>query len=153
MPTIWTPDSSGRSKAIYRWRIGQLETARDRPKELYKYAVFPYLAWSEVTISPDTWLVWHDLDHNSKDNMPQIHANLSKNVSVPSVHGGALWADDVNYRLFLFGGEFFSGSPTTSNFMSYDIWYDQWDDFGPPSDDIKRVSYGAATTVKERGEG
>ncbi|KAF5265139.1 hypothetical protein FOXYS1_4050 [Fusarium oxysporum] len=85
--------------------------------------------------------------------MPQIHANLSKNVSVPSVHGGALWADDVNYRLFLFGGEFFSGSPTTSNFMSYDIWYDQWDDFGPPSDDIKRVSYGAATTVKERGEG
>ncbi|KAF5249239.1 hypothetical protein FOXYS1_15045 [Fusarium oxysporum] len=27
------------------------------------------------------------------------------------------------------------------------------DDFGPPSEDIKRVSYGAATTVKERGEG
>ncbi|KAF5566697.1 hypothetical protein FPHYL_3638 [Fusarium phyllophilum] len=113
--------------------------------------------WKPLETDPknytNTWLMWHDLDHNSKDNMPQIHANLSKNVSIPSVHGGALWADDVNYRLFLFGGEFFSGSPTTSNFMSYDIWYDQWDDYGPPSDDIKRVSYGAATTVKERGEG
>ncbi|KAF5585809.1 uncharacterized protein FSUBG_12326 [Fusarium subglutinans] len=113
--------------------------------------------WKPLETDPknytNTWLIWHDLDHNSKDNMPQIHANLSKNVSIPSVHGGALWADDVNYRLFLFGGEFFSGSPTTSNFMSYDIWYDQWDDFGPPSDDIKRVSYGASTTVKERGEG
>ncbi|KAF4500542.1 hypothetical protein FAGAP_3275 [Fusarium agapanthi] len=113
--------------------------------------------WKPLETDPknytNAWLIWHDLDHNSKDNMPHIHANLSKNVSIPSVHGGALWADDVNYRLFLFGGEFFSGSPTTSNFMSYDIWYDQWDDFGPPSDDIKRVSYGASTTVKERGEG
>ncbi|CAG7565299.1 unnamed protein product [Fusarium equiseti] len=101
----------------------------------------------------NSWLVWHDLDTNSKDNMPQLHANLSKNASIPSVHGGALWADDVNYRLFLFGGEFYDGIPETSSLMSYDIWYDRWDDFGPPSAGISRVSYGASTTVKERGEG
>ncbi|KAF4447203.1 hypothetical protein F53441_9250 [Fusarium austroafricanum] len=85
--------------------------------------------------------------------MPQIHANLSKNDSILSVHGGALWADDINYRLYLFGGQFFGGSPITSSLMSYDIWYDQWDDFGPPAEGISRVSYGASTTVKERGEG
>lgn len=103
--------------------------------------------------SLDSWLVWHDLDTNSKDNMPQIYANLSKNASIPSVHGGALWADDVNYRLFLFGGEFHNGNPITSSLMSYDIWYNRWDDFGPPSAGVPRVSYGASTTVKERGEG
>ncbi|KAF4339537.1 hypothetical protein FBEOM_6531 [Fusarium beomiforme] len=113
--------------------------------------------WKPLDTNPknytNSWLVWHDLYHNSKDDMPQIHTNLSKNASIPSVHGGALWADTVNYRLFLFGGEFFGESPTTSHLMSYDIWYDQWHDFGAPSADIKRVSYGAATTVKERGEG
>ncbi|KAH6866037.1 hypothetical protein B0T10DRAFT_612002 [Thelonectria olida] len=85
--------------------------------------------------------------------MPQIHGGLSKNASVPSVHGGALWADDVNYRLFLFGGEFYSDNPTTLSVMSYDIWYDQWDDFGPPPAGIQPVSYGASTSVMERGEG
>ncbi|KAJ4188311.1 hypothetical protein NW767_011973 [Fusarium falciforme] len=100
----------------------------------------------------NSWLVWHDLD-NAAVGMPQIHANLSKNSSIPSVHGGALWADDVNYRLFLFGGEFYSDNPTTSSMMSYDIWYDQWDDFGPPAAGIQRVSYGASTSVMERGEG
>lgn len=85
--------------------------------------------------------------------MPPMHVGLSKNDTIPSVHGGALWADDVNYRLFLFGGEFYGNNPTTSSMMSYDIWYDQWDDFGPPSEGIQRVSYGASTSVMERGEG
>ncbi|KAI5458304.1 hypothetical protein BGZ63DRAFT_474676 [Mariannaea sp. PMI_226] len=85
--------------------------------------------------------------------MPPIHVNLSKNASIPSVHGGALWADDVNYRLFLFGGEFYDSNPITSSMMSYDIWNDQWDDFGPPSEGIQRVSYGASNCVMERGEG
>lgn len=85
--------------------------------------------------------------------MPQIYANLSKNASIPSVHGGALWADDVNYRLFLFGGEFYSGNPTAFSMLSYDIWYDRWDNYGPPGDGIQRASYGATTSVMERGEG
>jgi hypothetical protein len=87
--------------------------------------------------------------------MPQIYANLSKNASVPSVHGGALWADDVNYRLFMFGGEFHEGSPlpTAFNMLSYDIWYNQWDNLGPIGAGIQRVSYGASTNVAERGEG
>ncbi|KAH7176153.1 hypothetical protein EDB81DRAFT_897224 [Dactylonectria macrodidyma] len=84
--------------------------------------------------------------------MPPMHTNLTKNASIPSVHGGALWADDVNYRLFLFGGEFYSDDPTTLSLMSYDIWYDQWDDFGPPRAGIQRVSYGASMSVMERGE-
>ncbi|KAK2684843.1 hypothetical protein QWA68_016553 [Fusarium oxysporum] len=108
--------------------------------------------WKPMNTDPgnytNSWLVWHDLDtaggtDNNASGMPIMHDNLRKNKSIPSVHGGALWADDVNYRLFLFGGEFYNGNPTTS-FMSYDIWYDQWDDFGAPSAGIQRASYGAS---------
>ncbi|QPC78098.1 hypothetical protein HYE68_008850 [Fusarium pseudograminearum] len=123
-------------------------------KKLYEYAIsYAKISLYILTTFLDPWLVWHDLDTNSKDNMPQLHANLSKNASIPSVHGGALWADDINYRLFLFGGEFYDDSLGTSSLMSYDIWYDRWDDFGPPSAGISRVSYGASTTVKEREKG
>ncbi|KAJ2894649.1 hypothetical protein MKZ38_007374 [Zalerion maritima] len=100
----------------------------------------------------NTWFAWHDLK-TVHEGMPKINVDLNKNASIPSVHGGALWADDVNYRLFLFGGEFADTAPTTFNILSYDIWYDQWDNFGPPSGGIKRASYGASTNVAERGEG
>lgn len=85
--------------------------------------------------------------------MPNLKVGLNKNASIPSVHGGALWADDLNYRLFLFGGEFETTAPTPLHLLSYDIWYDQWDDFGPPGLGINRVSYGASTNVLQRGEG
>lgn len=86
--------------------------------------------------------------------MPQLYANLSKNGSVPEVNGGALWADDVNKRTYLFGGEYFNAPPTTFNLFSYDVINDYWDNFGPPSQSgILPVSFGAGTAISELGAG
>lgn len=87
--------------------------------------------------------------------MPQLHANLSKNATIPSVHGGALWGDDVNKRIYLFGGEYLQDAPSAHfELFAYDILHDQWDALGPPlSRDIRSASYGAGVAVSSRGEG
>lgn len=86
--------------------------------------------------------------------MPQLYANLSKNSSIPDVSGGTLWTDDVNKRIYLFGGETF-GSPPASifNLFAYDPIYNLWNSFGPPSTLLDNVAWGAGATVPERGEG
>lgn len=102
----------------------------------------------------DTYLSYHDLNRNSVDGMPQLYANLSKNASIPSASGAALWADSVNKRLFLFGGEFFNELQTPfTNLLSYDILADNWVSFGPPNGPITGVSFGASVSIPERGEG
>jgi len=86
--------------------------------------------------------------------MPQLYSNLSKNATIPSVHGGALWADDVNKRIYLFGGEFYQEPPTTFNLYGYDVIGNQWDSFGTPRTiPISAVSYGAGVAISNRGEG
>jgi hypothetical protein len=86
--------------------------------------------------------------------MPQLYANLSKNSTVPNVHGGTLWADEVNKRIYLFGGEYYIDPPTPYNLFSYDILGNHWDSLGPPkSASIQSVSYGAGVSVSSRGEG
>lgn len=86
--------------------------------------------------------------------MPTLHANLSKNATIPSVHGGALWEDGVNKRLYLYGGETFQTGPTNFLLYSYDILNDQWDSLGPPTGPvaITPTSYGAGVSISERGE-
>ena len=85
--------------------------------------------------------------------VPQLYANLSKNASIPDVDGGALWADDVNKRFYLYGGEFQGISPSQYNLFSYDVLYDQWESFGPPSTVIDSVSWGAGVGISELGQG
>lgn len=85
--------------------------------------------------------------------MPQLHANLSKNGSIPSVNGGILWEDNINKRFYLFGGEFYQELPETLELLSYDTLNDQWDTLGSPPPNINRVSYGGGTSISERGEG
>ena len=85
--------------------------------------------------------------------VPQLHANLSKNASIPDVDGGVLWADDVNKRFYLYGGEFQGISPSPYNLFSYDVLYDQWESFGPPSAAIDSVSWGAGVGVSDLGQG
>lgn len=84
--------------------------------------------------------------------MPQLFANLSKNNSIPSVHGGSLWADDVNKRLYLFGGQYYQQPPAPEfTLWSYDIVNNVWVPFDAPSY-IDSVSYGAGVSVSQRGE-
>jgi hypothetical protein len=87
--------------------------------------------------------------------MPQLYANLTKNSSIPSVSGGTLWADNVNKRFYLFGGEYYQQPPSPQfTLWSYDAIYDRWDSFGSPAqDDIAAVSWGAGVSVSETGEG
>jgi hypothetical protein len=98
--------------------------------------------------------LYQDLDSVSPDGMPYLHANVSKNHTVPSVHGGALFADNVNKKIYLFGGEYFGEPPTTSfGVYYYDVINDFWIQLGQPQQPVRSVSYGAAATVSERGEG
>jgi len=87
--------------------------------------------------------------------MPQLHANLPKNSSIPSVSGGTLWADDVNKRFYLFGGEYYQQPPPPYfTLWSYDALQDEWESFGIPTETtINSVSYGAGVSISERGEG
>jgi len=86
--------------------------------------------------------------------MPQLYANLTKNSSIPSVNGGALWADDVNKRLYLFGGEYHQQPPPpVFTLWSFDVLGNEWVSFGTPAETgINGVSYGAGISVPERGE-
>jgi hypothetical protein len=103
----------------------------------------------------DTWLLYDDLNViKPGGNMPQLHANLTKNVSVPDVTGGALWADNVNKLFYLFGGEYAPDStPYSFSPWFYDVVYNTWNTTTPPNTLINRVSYGASVGVSELGKG
>ena len=89
----------------------------------------------------------------SNEGEPPLYANLSKNGSIPDLVGGTLWADNVNKRFYLFGGEYFQTPPSAYKLLSYDAIYNQWDSFGPPSISISAVAWGAGVSISERGEG
>jgi hypothetical protein len=109
-----------------------------------------------VTDTPrDFGLHYHDLDTPGEALMPQLYANLSKNATIPSVSGGTLWADNLNKRFYLFGGEYYQQPPAQQyTLWSYDTIYNYWESFGSPEQDgIGAVSYGAGVSVSETGEG
>jgi hypothetical protein len=88
--------------------------------------------------------------------MPQLHANLSKNASMPSVSGGVLWQDDINKRFYLFGGDYPTNpaiTPNAPNLLSYDVLYNQWQSFGQPTKGIQSVSWGGGVGISELGQG
>lgn len=84
--------------------------------------------------------------------MPQVYNNVSKPANVPSVSGGALWADTVNKMMYLYGGEFQS-SPQTFSMWSYDALYDKWANVNPDASQngIQRSSYGGHAVAQDRG--
>ncbi|KAG7290601.1 hypothetical protein NEMBOFW57_000604 [Staphylotrichum longicolle] len=100
-------------------------------------------------------LHYHDLDTPGAGRMPQLYANLTKNATIPSVHGGTLWADNVNKRFYLFGGEYYQQPPSRQfTLWSFDTIYKNWESVGSPAqDDIGDVSYGAGVSISETGEG
>ncbi|KAK4231534.1 autophagy-related protein 3 [Podospora fimiseda] len=103
----------------------------------------------------NTGLLYHDLDRPGGGDMPQLYANLTKNNTVPSVSGGILWADNINKRFYLFGGDYYQQPPPPQFVLwSYDVINREWVTFGSPTQaSIQSVSYGAGATIVERGEG
>ncbi|CAG8958496.1 hypothetical protein HYFRA_00009810, partial [Hymenoscyphus fraxineus] len=100
----------------------------------------------------DKWLLYNDLDNITTNDFPQLRANLSKNASIPDVSGGVLWADSINKRFYLFGGEYADGStPNAPNLLAYDVLNNQWDSFGSPKESILSVSWGSGVAVPELG--
>ena len=124
-----------------------------RPRQPLDHSSSPPLTASSHTI--DTGLHYLDLDTPGTARMPQLYANLSKNATIPSVHGGALWADNVNKRFYLFGGEYYQQPPSQKfTLWSFDTLYKTWESFGSPDQDqIAAVSYGAGVSVSELGKG
>ncbi|KAK8081843.1 hypothetical protein PG996_000624 [Apiospora saccharicola] len=113
---------------------------------------------SDATNYTNTFLSYLDLDHPVKgDDMPQLYADLAKDSSIPSVHGGILWGDEVNKRFYLFGGEYSAGQPppadAAASLYAYDVADNRWELMESPPSTIGAVSYGAGVAVSERGEG
>ena len=105
-----------------------------------------------MLITLDTWLLYNDLTVND-GGVPELYANLSKNASIPDVNGGVLWADEVNKRFYLYGGDYNGIQPNTPDLLSYDVIYNQWENFGPPDMAISSVAYGAGVGISELGQG
>jgi hypothetical protein len=101
----------------------------------------------------DTFLLYNDLSSVSSGGEPQLYANLSKNGTIPDMVGGVLWADDINKRFYLFGGEYYQTPTADFILLSYDVINDNWDSFGPPSTAIIAPAWGAGVSISERGEG
>lgn len=64
-----------------------------------------------------------------------------------------LWADNINKRAYLFGGEYYQTPAVNYKLLAYDILNNQWDSFGAPQTPIDSVAWGAGVSVSERGEG
>ncbi|KAI0166446.1 hypothetical protein GGR57DRAFT_26729 [Xylariaceae sp. FL1272] len=114
-----------------------------------------FVNWNPLSTNPtnytNTWLLYQDLDHLGTAGMPQLYANLSKNATLPSVNGGIFWADDVNKKIYLFGGEYHNEPPEDYIPYAYDVLEDTWEKVGDPPDDINSVSYGAGVSVSSIG--
>ncbi|KAF2873284.1 hypothetical protein BDV95DRAFT_593628 [Massariosphaeria phaeospora] len=98
-----------------------------------------------------TWLRKGDLDDNN-EGFPK-HSLKTKNDSVPSVHGGILWADEPNKVIYQFGGEFGSEKPEEFKLWYYDIVYDTWNVSDTRASEIQRAAWGAGTVAQDRGRG
>ncbi|KAK3340756.1 hypothetical protein B0H65DRAFT_529606 [Neurospora tetraspora] len=110
----------------------------------------------------NTALLYLDLTTITESGMPPLlSTSPPKNSSVPSVHGAALWADQLNKRLYLFGGEPPPSLPASNYYLpslwSFDAVSEGWELAAPKNNPnqvkIDGVSYGAGVSVEERGEG
>jgi hypothetical protein len=86
------------------------------------------------------WIKEADLDVISNE-FPQ-QSVLTKNESVPSVHGGTLWADEVNKVVYMYGGEYGNGIPEAFTLWYYDIIYNTWNVSNASVTDVRRASWG-----------
>jgi hypothetical protein len=87
-----------------------------------------------------SWLRYGDLDVTN-EGFPKEYV-LSNNNTVPSVHGGILWPDNVNKLIYLYGGEYGNDKPEDFRLWYYDIVYNTWNISNGSTADIYRASWG-----------
>ncbi|VUC25921.1 unnamed protein product [Clonostachys rosea] len=105
---------------------------------------------------PNTWLGYHDLNNFGPDGRlnPQLHINLDKNRTMPTIAGGILWPDSVNKRFYLYGGNWILPQRAEAfTLTGYDIINDRWDDFGPSKTKLNVSALGAGVGVSQTGKG
>ncbi|CAG9983618.1 unnamed protein product [Clonostachys byssicola] len=113
-------------------------------------------AYVATANEPNIWLGYHDLNNFGTDGLlnPQLHINLDKNKTMPTVASGILWPDSINKRFYLYGGNWIS--PQRANAFTltgYDIINDRWDDFGPSNIKLNVTALGAGVGVSQTGKG
>jgi hypothetical protein len=85
--------------------------------------------------------------------MPAMHYAPSKDATVPSTAGGALWADEINSRFYAFGGYHVTGDPPSFLTWSYDTSRDMWEKVTTTGDATTYVAHGMSAIAPDAGKG
>lgn len=101
----------------------------------------------------NTFLLWSDLTTVNDVQFPPMYSNLSKPSFVPSVIGGALWADTVNKFFYLWGGEYnwTRSPPAIPRLWCYDVLNDVWNVTANAVSAIQPASFGASAVDQVKG--
>lgn len=103
----------------------------------------------------NSYLIHADLGSVNNESFPVQRDDLVKPSNVPSVQGGALWADQANKLFYLFGGEYnwTTPPPTQDTLWFFDTIYHTWNT--TPTDAsagaISPLSFGASAVDDNRG--
>ncbi|EPS39852.1 hypothetical protein H072_6347 [Dactylellina haptotyla CBS 200.50] len=117
---------------------------------------------SPLTNYSNPSILYHDLTTIYRDGTyvgqpPLVTTLRQKPADVPSLAGGVLWADTVNKKLFLYGGQFTNEQPVPFDLWMYDTLYDTWQVMNQSSTgdvgQISRAFNGAGTAVDRLGLG
>jgi hypothetical protein len=84
--------------------------------------------------------------------MPTMRTLPKKNATVPSLAGGALWADSVNNVFYAFGGYFSDLQPSLFVTWLYIVALESWTSVSTTGNS-SYVAYGMATVADDAGVG
>ncbi|KAH7066721.1 hypothetical protein BKA63DRAFT_571128 [Paraphoma chrysanthemicola] len=83
--------------------------------------------------------------------MPKMQYAPSTKAQVPSLSGGALWADEINSRFYAFGGYQVGGTPPAFQTWSYDISRNVWVSIVSTGDLVTSVAHGMSAIAPDAG--
>ncbi|KAH7080975.1 hypothetical protein FB567DRAFT_595300 [Paraphoma chrysanthemicola] len=83
--------------------------------------------------------------------MPKMQYAPSTKAQVPSLSGGALWADEINSRFYAFGGYQVNGTPPAFQTWSYDTSRNTWESITTTGDLVTSVAHGMSAIAPDAG--
>ncbi|KAF2463097.1 uncharacterized protein BDR25DRAFT_246528 [Lindgomyces ingoldianus] len=107
---------------------------------------------SDPTNYTNSLLLYSDL-LVTQDGMPKMRSGSGKDSSVPSVAGGALWADEINQRFYAFGGYFTSSTPSAFQTWTHDELHGLWSNVSTEGDVMSYVAHGMSAVAPDAGMG